>query len=122
MKYEKKTVKDITVIEPKGKISAMNANSLLELVTGLLQRGEIFILINFNGVEFIDSSGLGNLVGCLRMAKQKGGNIKISNLSDNIRLVFELICLHQLFEIYTDEEEAIDSFSSERDEKGHVTG
>jgi anti-sigma B factor antagonist len=110
MKYNKFVNGDVTVIGFAGNITSMNSEQILDLTSGLIAAKETNIVFDFSRVDFIDSSGLGNLVGCLRRVKKVGGEIKISGLSERVRLVFELIRLHQLFDLYEKIEDAVSAF------------
>jgi anti-sigma B factor antagonist len=74
--------------------------------------GQKAIVLDFAGLKFVDSSGIGALLSCLRLAKTNGGEIRISGLLPNVRSLFELVRLDRLFEIFSTSDEAVASFAS----------
>ena len=70
------------------------------------------VVLDLSKVEFIDSSGLGALVSCLRQAHAIGGDIKLFGLGKSARALFELVRMHRVFEVFNDEKEAISSYRS----------
>jgi len=61
-------------------------------------------------LTFVDSSGLGAILSCLRKANADGGDLKLCGLSKPVRALFELVRMHRIFEILNTREEAIRSF------------
>ncbi|TCD48544.1 STAS domain-containing protein [Chlorobium sp. N1] len=64
-------------------------------------------VIDLTNVEFIDSSGLGALVGFLRKKKTGSGSLKLANLNNRVKRVFEITQAYSLFDVYDDLEAAI---------------
>lgn len=69
------------------------------------------MVIDLASVTFIDSSGLGVLLFALKRLNQKGGELKICNVTKPVRVLFELVRLHQIMEVYNSREEALTSFA-----------
>ena len=68
------------------------------------------VLINLNGVAYIDSSGLATLVEILKNFRNHGGKLKLCNLSNKVKSLFEITKLEKLFDISDSEEEAVNGF------------
>lgn len=68
------------------------------------------VIINMQQLNFIDSSGLGSILSLLKTLHSKGGHLKICAMTKPIHMVFELVCMHKIFEIYPTHEEALQSF------------
>lgn len=68
------------------------------------------VLIDLKEVAYVDSSGLATIVEILKKMRVYGGKLKISNLSDKVRGLFEITRLDKLFDIVSSEEEALSSF------------
>lgn len=68
------------------------------------------VVLDLSKVEFIDSSGLGALVACLRQAHASGGDIKLFGLGKSARALFELVRMHRVFEVFNSADEAISSY------------
>jgi len=69
------------------------------------------VIINFDKVSYIDSSGLATVVEIFKKLRAYGGTLKLVNLSPKIKNLFEITKLEKLFDILEDEEEAIKSFA-----------
>jgi len=70
------------------------------------------IVLDLSAVTFIDSSGLGVLISCLKKAREAGGDIKLCGLTSQVRALFQLVRMHKLFDIYNSREEAAHAFKS----------
>jgi anti-sigma B factor antagonist len=69
------------------------------------------VVLDFSGLKFVDSSGIGALLSCLRKSSAQGGEIRLSGLLPNVRSLFELVRLDRLFEVFPASDEAVASFS-----------
>jgi len=69
------------------------------------------IVINLDGVSYIDSSGLATLVEMLKRTRGYGGKMRLSNLAAKVKSLFEITKLEKLFDIYETEEEAVSNFN-----------
>jgi anti-sigma B factor antagonist len=70
------------------------------------------VVIDLARVRFIDSSGLGAMLSCLRQLSEKSGNLKLCSLSKAVRAAFELVRLHRVLDIYPSRAEAVQAFQS----------
>ena len=86
-------------------LDAGNVKGFKEAMDSILNQNQN-ILVDIHRVDFIDSSGLGSLLSCLRAMNNKGGRLKLFALSQPVRALFELVRMHRVFEIYNDEAEA----------------
>jgi anti-sigma B factor antagonist len=104
-------VGDVTVLDLSGKITIGEGSvQLREAVRGLLERGKKQVLINLGGVDYVDSSGIGELVSCFTTTKNQGGQLKLLNLTKKIKDLLQITKLLTVFETFDDEAEAIRSF------------
>jgi anti-sigma B factor antagonist len=105
----------ITVLELKGRITVgPEATALRDKVSHLTAEGKRNIVLELSGVDFIDSTGLGALVICATSLRKLGGNVKLVNLNRrNIELLV-MTKLATVFEIFTDEQDAISSYYPDR--------
>jgi anti-sigma B factor antagonist len=92
-------------------LDASTAGAFRDAVKPLLTQ-DARVVLDLSKVEFIDSSGLGALVSCLRQAHAIGGDIKLFGLGKSARALFELVRMHRVFEVFNDEKEAISSYRS----------
>jgi anti-sigma B factor antagonist len=70
------------------------------------------VVIDLARLRFIDSSGLGAMLSCLRQLSEKSGNLKLCSLSKAVRAAFELVRLHRVLDIYPGRAEAVQAFQS----------
>jgi len=105
----------VNVLDLKGRITMGNeASALREAVSALNASGKRSIVLNLAGVDYIDSTGLGALVICATTLRKSGGNIKLLNLTRrNIELLV-MTKLATIFEIFNDEQDAVNSFFPDR--------
>ena len=86
-------------------------DSFRQTVEGLLQAGDCRLVVSIAEVPMIDSSGIGLLVRSLTTAKQRGGSLKLVNPSKLTLQTLKIVGLVNLFEVFNDEGEAVQSFS-----------
>ena len=70
------------------------------------------VVIDLEPVRFIDSSGLGAMLSCLRQLSAKGGDLKLCGLSKPVQAAFELVRLHRVLDLYSSRTAAIEAFRS----------
>ena len=68
------------------------------------------LLLDMNEQQFIDSSGCGALLSCLREITSVGGNLKLCGVQKSVRVIFELVRMHRIIDIYNTREEALESY------------
>lgn len=68
------------------------------------------LVLDLSRVRFIDSSGLGAMLACLRQLTSRKGDLKLFGLSKQVRAAFELVRMHRIFDILGTREEAIQAF------------
>ena len=98
IKWEYEIIKDLPIM-------------LHEDVKRQLNKGKRHFLFNLKDVSFLESLGLGEIVGCLISISNRGGKLKLINLVPKIRLMLEVTGLIKVFEIVDDEETEIKNFS-----------
>jgi anti-sigma B factor antagonist len=105
-------VGSVTIVDISGRIVLGEESAALrELVCELLRRGQKNILFNLNDVNYIDSSGLGNLVGAFTSVRKQGGELKLLNLTNKVHDLMQITRLYTVFEIMDDEAVALKSFA-----------
>ena len=110
----KATVKEagkVRVIDLKGRITLGAGDlELRKAVQDQLDKGNTSVVLNLQGVDYIDSAGLGELVACKKRATAKGGDVKLVMPSESVYKVLSIVSLHLVFEIFDSEAKAIGSF------------
>lgn len=102
---------EITILKVVGELDALVAPKLKEKISKEMENGTKYFIIDFEELVHINSLAMGILRGKLKLVKDMGGDIKLVKLNDHIREIFEMIGLDEIFEIYNDEQEAIDSYN-----------
>jgi anti-anti-sigma factor len=110
MSFNVKRVKDITVVEVDGQLIVGNRQELKQKVLEEYESGMRKVLIDFANAGYIDSSGLGVLVSLAKKLREDGGDLRIANLNDDLRSLFELTKLDTLFPIADTRERGLESF------------
>lgn len=107
----KKTDDGMTVIEVSGELDLYTAPRLKEELLAAIDDGALQVVIDIAGVNFIDSSALGVLIGGVKRLKPKGGRIVLVSTDENVNWIFRITGLNSVFDIYATGKEALDSFS-----------
>jgi anti-sigma B factor antagonist len=110
MSFDVKKQNDVTVIDVEGQLIVGNRQELKQKVLEELERGARKFLIDFSSTGYIDSSGLGVLVSLSKKIREQGGELRLANLNEDLRTLFELTKLDTLFHIASNREEALASF------------
>lgn len=104
-------VGNVEVLDLSGKITlGENTGILRDEIKSLLAQGNKNILVNMGGVGYVDSAGLGELVGAYTTAANQGGSVKLLNLQGKMKDLMQITKLHTIFPIFEDEATAIASF------------
>jgi anti-sigma B factor antagonist len=110
MNFEVTKEGDVTVVEVTGQLIVGNRQELKDDVLKLLEDGGRKFLIDFRDTAYIDSSGLGVLVSLSKKIREKGGEMRLSNLNEDLRTLFELTKLDTLFIIADSRDQALQDF------------
>ena len=110
LKMETRVVDEVTVVSCIGRIVfGDEANALRDTLKQLLLSTRQVVL-NLSGVTYIDSGGLGTLVGVYSSARAGGADIKLTGLGQRLRDVLQITKLVTVFEVYDNEQQAITAF------------
>lgn len=112
VKLTTRQVGDVTVIDAAGRITLGEGTSdLRDAVRDTLGAGHKKVLLNLGEVNYIDSSGIGELVSAFTTVSNQGGQLKLLNLSKRIQDLLQITKLYTVFEVHDDEAAGIRSFS-----------
>ena len=101
----------ITVVDLSGRITLGDGSALLrKTIRGLLADERKNILLNLADVDYIDSSGIGELVSGFTAVKNQGGDLKLLQLTKKVRDLLQITKLYTVFDVYSDETSALGSF------------
>jgi anti-sigma B factor antagonist len=111
MKIEKRKKNDVLILDLQGKILiGEGIDDLREAINNAIKEKETKLLLNFAGVPYLDSTGLGEVVRSYTSVKKEGGVVKIVNLTNKVRDLLSVTKLITVFDTFEDEEKAIASF------------
>ncbi len=103
---------NVTVIDVSGRITLGEGSAMLrEMIRDLLNKGHKRIVLNLGDVNYIDSSGIGELVSGYTTVKNHGGELKLLNLTKRVHDLLQITKLFTVFDVYTDEQAAVRSFA-----------
>jgi anti-sigma B factor antagonist len=94
---------------PVDELDASNAAEFKRDMAPVLQANSRLVL-DLSRMRFVDSSGLGAMLSCLRQLSAKSGDLKLCGMSKQVRGLFELVRMHRIFDIYGTKEEAVHAF------------
>ena len=108
MELEIKVDRDTTrcVVTLEGEIDVYTAPRLKEALVEAVEDGCLYVIIDMDKVTFIDSSGLGVLVGAVRRVKERSGAVRLVCSRENILKIFRITGLDKVFPIFSDVGEA----------------
>ncbi|NTW53607.1 MAG: STAS domain-containing protein [Chlorobaculum sp.] len=101
----------VGIAELEGRLDARNGKSLKKIFLEWLEMTPLTVF-DCSRLDFIDSSGLGAIVGCLRNALEKEGDVRLAGLNAKVAMVFELTQAKRLFSIFDNRDEAAASFAA----------
>jgi len=111
MKVTVRNIGKVIILDLSGKITMGGEElKLREAVNAQIAEGKKHVLLNLNGVSYIDSAGLGELVACYKRAQEKKAQLKLLNATGKVLDVLVLTKLHTVFEIFRDEQDALATF------------
>jgi anti-sigma B factor antagonist len=102
---------EVSIINLKGFLDAHTAPTLENNFTQLINSNKYKIVVNFEDLAYISSAGLGVFMAYIESIRDNRGDIKFTNMSDKVFNIFDLLGFPLLYEIYKNEDEAINKFS-----------
>ena len=107
----KREVGDVSILDVNGFLDAHTAPDLENAFNNLIENKNYKVVINFSGLKYISSAGLGVFMAYVETMRENNGDIKFSNLKDDVYNVFDLLGFPMLYEFYKTEEEAIAKYN-----------
>jgi anti-sigma B factor antagonist len=104
----------ISLVYVTGSLTSFEIGGLRSTITGLLKQGRRKIVLNLDGLRYLDSSGIGELVRNYMTVIKSGGEMKVVGLKPKVEEIFKVTQLHQIFQEFQDEAEALESFPENR--------
>ena len=107
MSFNLRRFGEVAVVEVTGQLIVGNRHELKRIVLAEIEEGTRIFVVDFALTGYIDSSGLGILVGLSKRIREAGGRLRLASLNRDLRTLFELTKLDTLFEILDSREEAL---------------
>lgn len=107
----------VSLLDVKGRLTSFEAQAFRDAIHGLLNKGHKNIVLNLTGLEYLDSSGVGELVRNYLSVVKKGGAMKVVGLAPRVEQILRVTQLYQVFPEFPDEESALGSFPGEPSKK-----
>jgi anti-sigma B factor antagonist len=112
MKISSRQVDGVTILDLSGRITLGEGSvQVRDSVRDLLSKGQKQILVNLADVNYIDSSGIGELVSAYTTVRNQGGELKLLNLTKKVHDLLQITKLYTVFDVKDDEASAIASFA-----------
>lgn len=113
MKFNTETIYDITVIEmPVDALDASNVLSFKSDIAPILDKCD-FVSIDMSRVKFVDSSGIGAILSCLRKLHNQGGEMNMFGVREQVQQLFKLVRIDRIIDIHPTKKDAIQAFQGE---------
>lgn len=102
--------KGITVVHPTGRLDLQTATDVKRQLVDLITEGHTHLVVDLEDATFIDSSGLGALIGGLKAARQAGGDLRIARPSQQAQVILDLTTLNRVLQPHATLEDALGSY------------
>jgi anti-sigma B factor antagonist len=111
LKTTNRQVDGVTIVDCSGRITLGEGSIVLrDVVKDLLAKGQKKILLNLGDVNYIDSSGIGELVSAYTTVKNQSGELKLLNLTKKVHDLLQITKLYTVFDVKDDEAAAVKAF------------
>lgn len=97
----------VAVVRPNGRIDLLTAADVKQQLVALIAKGHRRLVLDLVDVSFMDSSGLGALISCLKAARLAGGDLRLARPNEQGRVILELTTLDRVLRVYPTVEEAL---------------
>jgi len=112
MKSNTRQIDGVTIVDISGRITLGEGSIILrDTVRDLISKGNKKILLNLGDVNYIDSSGIGELVSAFTTVRNQGGELKLLNLTKKVHDLLQITKLYTVFDVKDDETSAVKSFT-----------
>jgi anti-anti-sigma factor len=95
----------VKIVQPSGILDGVSVNQLRREISDLLESGATIVLVDFQDVTFMNSSGLGALVSTLKVVRSAGAELFLCSLSDQVKIIFQLTKMDRVFKTFANRDE-----------------
>ena len=104
----------VSLVDVAGRLTSFEGDAFRDAILRLLQQGHRNIVLNLTGLDYLDSSGIGELVRNYLAVVKKGGAMKVVGLAPKVEEILKITQLYQVFPEFPDEASALESFPETR--------
>jgi anti-sigma B factor antagonist len=104
----------VSLVDVAGRLTSFEGQAFRDAIQSLLQHGHRNIVLNLTGLDYLDSSGVGELARNYLAVVKKGGAMKVVGLAPKVEEILKITQLHQVFPEFPDEASALESFPETR--------
>lgn len=97
----------VTVVAPTGRLDVAGAPALKDAISEVVKNGPTSVVIDMEGVSFVDSTGLGSVIAALKEIRSSQGQLRLAAPNQQVRVVLELTTLDRVFPYFATVEEAL---------------
>ena len=106
-------VDGVTIVDLSGRITLGDGGNILrDTVRDLLSKGNKKIVLNLKDINYVDSSGIGELVKAFTTSKEHGGELKLLNLTKKVNDLLQITRLYTVFDVHDEESAALAAFQN----------
>ncbi len=102
----------VQALDLEGEVDVYTAPVLRQAIVDQVEAGVKHLVINLSRVEYLDSTGLGILIGGVKRLKEQGGSLKLAGPSARITRIFEITGLNKIFDVFASEQDALAAATS----------
>ena len=111
MELTSRSQKDVKILALSGRFDTHTAEPVREWLDKATIEKPANIVVNLGDVDFLDSTALSTLVQGMKHSREQNGDLRLCEMQQSVRIIFELTRLDRVFEIYVAEEEAVQAFA-----------
>ena len=100
----------VTVVAPTGRLDVAGAPALKDAINDLDKNGPPKVVLDMEGISFVDSTGLGSVIAALKQIRKQQGELRLAAPNQQVRVVLELTTLDKVFPYFATLEEALAGF------------
>jgi anti-sigma B factor antagonist len=104
----------VALVELTGRFTSFETKAFRDMIQGLVKQGQTNIVLNLSALDYLDSSGVGELVRNYMTIVKKGGAMKVVGLAPKVEEILKVTQLYQVFPEFPDEASALESFPTEQ--------
>lgn len=102
-------IENVTLVEVQGRVDSMNANQLGDALSGQIENGNIQLVLDLAGVDYMSSAGLREIVNALKKVKPHG-DVRIAQPTERVREVLDMAGLSTILQIFNTQTDAVGSY------------